>query len=119
MSSQLVFVYGTLKYGHRLHDLLRNQPLLGDAITQPLYRLFDLGSYPGIVEWPNGLAVCGEVYQVDAKCLSRLDEAEGVAERHYVRRTICLQERFEFNDVHAWFWLGAVRGLRDCGTTWP
>lgn len=117
--SQLVFVYGSLKRGYALHALLQGQLCLGHARTQPLYRMFDLGSYPGLVEWPDGLAIRGEVYQVDCECLCRLDAAEGVAERHYARRRILLQAEFESNDVHAWFWLNAVRGLRDCGAEWP
>jgi len=117
--SQLVFVYGSLKRGFALHELLQGQLYLGNAVTEPLYRLFNLGSYPGLVEWPEGLAIRGEVYQVDLECLSRLDEVEGVAERLYVRRRILLQTEFESSDVQAWFWLNAVRGLNDCGEQWP
>ena len=117
--SQLVFVYGSLKRGFALHELLQGQLYLGNAVTEPLYRLFDLGSYPGLVEWPEGLAIRGEVYQVDLECLSRLDEVEGVAERQYARRKISLQAEFASCDVRAWFWLNAVRGLRDCGAEWP
>lgn len=114
-----MFVYGSLKRGYALHALLQGQFYLGEALTEPLYRLFDLGTYPGLVEWPEGLAVCGEVYRVDSDCLRRLDEAEGVAERSYVRRKILLQAEFADSDVHAWFWLNAVRGRRDCGVAWP
>ena len=117
--SQLVFVYGSLKRGFALHELLQGQLYLGNAVTEALYRLFDLGSYPGLVEWPEGLAIRGEVYQVDFECLGRLDEAEGVAERQYARRKISLQAEFASCDVRAWFWLNAVRGLRDCGAEWP
>lgn len=117
--SQLVFVYGSLKRGYALHSLLQGQPSPGGAVTKPLYRMFDLGSYPGLVEWPEGLAIRGEVYQVDSECLSRLDAAEGVVERHYARRRILLDAEFQSSDVHAWFWLNAVRDLRDCGSEWP
>jgi gamma-glutamylcyclotransferase (GGCT)/AIG2-like uncharacterized protein YtfP len=117
--SQLVFVYGSLKRGYALHGLLQGQACHGHAVTQPLYRMFDLGSYPGLVEWPAGLAIRGELYQVDSECLLRLDDAEGVAERCYARRRILLQGEFESGDVHAWFWLNAVKGLRDCGSEWP
>lgn len=118
-SSQLVFVYGSLKRGHKLHYLLESQLSLGTAVTQPLYRLFDLGSYPGIIEWPEGLTIHGEVYHVDSDCLAQLDEVEGVAERLYVRRRISLQSPIEDKAIHAWFWLGSVAELRDCGTAWP
>jgi len=117
--TQLIFVYGSLKRGYALHTLLQGQLSLCDAVTQPLYRLFDLGSYPGLVEWPDGLAIQGEVYQVDFECLHRLDEAEGVEERLYARRKICLQTEFKGRDVHAWFWLRTIATLRDCNVAWP
>lgn len=118
-SSQLVFVYGSLKRGYKLHYLLENQLSHGNAVTQPFYRLFDLGSYPGLIEWPRGFAIHGEVYQIDGDCLAQLDEAEGVAQRLYVRRRISLQTPFEGKEIHAWFWSGSVTGLRDCGAAWP
>lgn len=68
--SQLVFVYGSLKQGFALHALLQGQLRVGNAWTEPWYRLFDLGSYPGLVEWPEGLAIRGEVYEVDTECLA-------------------------------------------------
>ena len=117
--SQTIFVYGSLKRGYVLHHLLDGQQFLSEAKTDPVYRLFDLGSYPGLVEWPSGLAISGEVYRVDVECLCRLDEAEGVAERHYVRRNVQLQTKIDNDDVQAWFWLGSVRDKRDCGAEWP
>ena len=51
----LIFVYGSLKRGYALHHLLASQQFHGIAVTQPLYRLFDLGSYPGLIDWPEGL----------------------------------------------------------------
>jgi gamma-glutamylcyclotransferase (GGCT)/AIG2-like uncharacterized protein YtfP len=63
--------------------------------------------------------VQGEVYEVDAKCLKRLDEAEGVDEGLYARRVINLQPPFDRGETSAWFWLDKVGGLRDCGTSWP
>ena len=117
--TETIFVYGTLKRGFERHHLLRGQQFLSQASTESLYRLFDLGSYPGLVESPAGLAVRGEVYCVDAECLCRLDEAEGVAEGLYVRRKVQLQTKTDNNDVQAWFWLGSVRDKRDCGAVWP
>ena len=118
-SSQLVFVYGSLKRGYKLHYLLKSQLFVANAVTQPLYRLFDLGSYPGLIEWPEGLAICGEVYQVSVDCLATLDDVEGVAERLYVRRRILLETPITGKEIQAWFWLGSVQGLPDCGTAWP
>jgi gamma-glutamylcyclotransferase (GGCT)/AIG2-like uncharacterized protein YtfP len=118
MQLSLIFVYGSLKRGYALHHLLATQQSQGNAVTRPLYRLFDLGSWPGLIEWPDGLAIRGEVYQVDAECLQRLDEAEGVAEAQYARRPILLQPPFDRDEVHAWFWLRSVNGLPDCGEQW-
>lgn len=115
----LVFVYGSLKRGYGLHHLLEGQAFRGPATTFPLYRIFDLGSYPGLVDWPEGLAVQGELYQVDTECLKRLDEAEGVDEGLYARRVIMLQPPYDSVEASAWFWLNKVAGLRDCGTSWP
>jgi len=119
LAQPLIFVYGSLKRGHALHHLLDSQTLRGSAVTKPLYRLFDLRTYPGIVEWPNGLSVQGEVYEVDDECLRRLDEAEGVADGCYARRLIQLEPPFDQFVIHAWFWLHPVRGLKDCGPAWP
>ena len=115
----LIFVYGSLKRGYALHHLLEGQAFFGPVTTCPLYRIFDLGSYPGLVDWPEGLAVQGELYEVDAECLKRLDEAEGVDEGLYARRIIKLQPPFDQVETVAWFWLNKVAGLRDCGTSWP
>ena len=60
-----IFVYGSLKKGYALHHLLEDQRRLPDASTKPLYRLFDLGSYPGLIEWPEGLEIFGEVYEIN------------------------------------------------------
>ena len=50
-SLKVIFVYRSLKRGYPQHHLLNAATALGTARTQPLYRLFDLGSYPGLVEW--------------------------------------------------------------------
>ena len=131
MTQSVVFVYGSLKRGYALHHLLQTAQFLSTARTQPLYRLFDLGSYPGLVEWPEGREIHGELYVVTQENLLRLDEAEGVAEGLYARRPILLQpaERILLPgktqpaetppDAEAWFWLHATTGRRDCGNAWP
>lgn len=131
MTQSVVFVYGSLKRGYALHHLLRTAQFLGPARTQPLYRLFDLGSYPGLVEWPDGREIHGELYAVTPQNLLLLDDAEGVSEGLYVRRPILLQppERILLTTApqtaesppaaDAWFWLNATAGRRDCGNSWP
>ena len=79
MASTLLFVYGTLKCGGRNHHLLRGQEFLGEAKTAPKYRVIDLGPHPGLVrDAATGLAVRGELFAVDARCLAELDAFEEV-----------------------------------------
>src|SRR5262245_10649869 len=90
MTRTRVFVYGTLKRGQRNHRLLSGQHFVSAAETQPRYRLYDQGRYPCLMEDETaGVAVCGEVWEVDAATLDRLDEYEG-APALYTRKEIAL-----------------------------
>ena len=57
------FVYGTLKQGHRNHDLLFGAESLGLGVTEGKYKLYDLGGFPAAVPSSEGQPVLGEVYQ--------------------------------------------------------
>ena len=70
-----VFVYGTLLAGCNNHHWLQGARKLGDHLTEPRYTLYDLGHYPGVTAG-GGTAVAGEVYQVSAAILARLDVLE-------------------------------------------
>jgi gamma-glutamylcyclotransferase (GGCT)/AIG2-like uncharacterized protein YtfP len=89
----LIFVYGTLKRGFCRSAFLEGQRFLATANTVPEYRLYDLGSYPGMV-WvgQQGTSIAGELFEVDAECLAQLDEEEGVHEGLYIRQDIRLCE---------------------------
>jgi gamma-glutamylaminecyclotransferase len=83
---QNVFVYGTLKRGCCNHDWMRGQRFVGEVWTQPCYRLFDLGGYPGLIlDEDAGYAVFGEVWEVDSAGLKRLDLLEGLEVGEYHR----------------------------------
>jgi len=90
-----IFVYGTLKRGYCRAANLVGQQFLGEAKTLAHYRLFDCGSYPGLVEAENGLEILGEVWTVDAACLRQLDLVEAVEEGLYRRGPIKLQPPFD------------------------
>lgn len=114
-----VFVYGSLKRGYALHDLLAMSKFTGYHTTVPHYRIYDLGSYPGLIEVPDGLPIHGEVYDVSDETLKLLDDAEGVHEGWYARRSVRLQDCGDQPETHAWFWLKSVTGCPDCGQSWP
>jgi len=77
-----VFVYGSLRRGFSNHRFLESASYLGEATTAPHYRLVSLGAFPGMT--PGLSVVRGEVYEVDADTLRRLDALEG--HPHFYRR---------------------------------
>lgn len=73
---QLVFVYGTLRHGQSNHHLLERSEWIGNHATPPIYDLYDLGSYPAVIEGHS--VIYGEIYRVDDETLSQLDLLEEV-----------------------------------------
>lgn len=112
-----IFVYGTLKRGYSRAANLVGQQFLGEVKTLAHYRLFDCGSYPGLVEVENGLEIIGEVWAVDTACLQQLDLVEAVEEGLYRRGSIKLQPPFDLY-VESYFYLLSVETLTDCGDCW-
>lgn len=117
-----LFVYGTLKRGFSRNRYLAGQGFLGEARTAPEYRLLDCGTYPGLVTaaslGQDGVAVEGEVWEVDAPCLARLDEVEAVGDGLYRRARVELEQPFDATYVEAYFFNRSTYALRDCGTNW-
>ena len=92
-----IFVYGTLKRGHCLANVLEDQHFLGEAVTTPEYALVNLGEYPGLVmpsvfadQDLQGRSVQGELYRVDLACLKILDGVECVDQGMYSRQKVNL-----------------------------
>lgn len=78
MNKHLVCVYGSLLTGLGNHRVIEgeNTELLGDFISEPVYTLYDLGSFPGLHE--NGsTAVKMEAYLVDDEIARDVDGLEG------------------------------------------
>ncbi len=60
------------------HRVLADQRFLGEARTLPLYALFDLGAYPGLVHrTEDGRSIQGELYEMETSLIERLDRIEG------------------------------------------
>ncbi len=117
-SPTLIFVYGTLKRGFERHWLLQNEQFLGEAITVPRYRMVNCGSYPGLIEAPDGLPIAGEVWRVAPQSLTAMNAEEGVAESLYRRARVELQGEFTGQSVEAYFYSRSTQGFPDCGERW-
>lgn len=112
----ILFVYGTLKRGHRNHHRMTGQRYLGEVVTVPKYRLVDLGPYPGLVrDEANGLAVRGELWEVSATTLAALDEFEMTTDE-YSREEV---EIVGFADVQAYYFNDPPPSDAPTGAVWP
>lgn len=114
-----IFVYGTLKRGYSNHGYLRGQKFIGMAMTQPRYRLHDLGGYPGMVlDESGGVSIHGEVWEVDAPCLARLDELEDIEGGEYAREVTPLLPPFDHGQIEGYRYLRDVSRARVLGASW-
>ena len=99
-----IFVYGTLKKGHRNNHYLSSSQYIKTAKTKtPSYimkqycydpRMIDEGQYPGISMCPPQEKcghVEGEVWEVDEKTLKRLDDLEDEG-NEYTRTSVTLDD---------------------------
>lgn len=114
--SLALFVYGTLQRGQRNHHLLGGQRFLGAARTLPHYRLYATGAYPCLVEDPTGIAVNGELWEIDERILPALDALEE-APVLFERRPVELEGKV--TAAVAYFYRGAVAQLAEAGSAWP
>lgn len=101
-----VFVYGTLMKHNRNHGILTNSRFIGAAELEN-YGLYIVSPhFPGIKE--NKLAkVKGEVYEIDASTLRRLDYLEG--EGHlYKREKVIVFLNGAQHEVSTYVWIRDV-----------
>ncbi|MCA1963633.1 MAG: gamma-glutamylcyclotransferase [Prosthecobacter sp.] len=114
-----IFVYGTLKRGGSNHGWMRGQHFLTEAATAPCYRLYDLGGYPGMVlDEAAGISIQGEIWEVDAEGLARLDVLEDVADGEYTREEVKLLPPHDAWQVQGYRYLRDVSGARPLGSSW-
>ncbi len=118
-----LFLYGTLMRGQSHHHLLAGQTFISNAETVPAYRLLRVASwYPGLIACAEGagVSVRGELWQVDAACLTRLDEFEDVNAGLYRRQPVRLQLPADWRAraVQTYLYQGDRAGCADCGRAW-
>ena len=95
LENNLVFSYGTLKRGFPNHSIMEEikASYLVDAITKFKYPLVLAGKWntPFLIDnknYPNSYKVNGELFEIDKKGISTLDEFEGVGKCYYKRLKI-------------------------------
>jgi gamma-glutamylcyclotransferase (GGCT)/AIG2-like uncharacterized protein YtfP len=96
---------------------MADQEYLGEAVTEPRYRVFDLGPHPGlVVDNENGLAVKGELWGVNERCLAELDAFEEVP-TWFIREPIAIAGR---QDVIEAYYLNSPKpDDAPSGDQWP
>ena len=95
-----VFVYGTLKSGYKNHRMAfknRKYEWLANTTTLPEYGIVYAGTLPFLIK--DKLMVHGEVYRINGRFLSALDQLEGHP-HNYKRTMITL-----YNDQKAFVYL--------------
>ena len=84
LATDLLFVYGTLRYGFALHHHLRRVGAEFVASGEVQAEVFDLGKFPGARKSSKrGKTVQGELYRLrrPANALKVLDRVEGFSPR--------------------------------------
>jgi len=73
-----LFVNGTLMRGLKLNANLDGAEFLGEARTEPRYRIYSIGDvHPGMFEVEGGgVSVPGEVYRMPDEVWRRVEEGE-------------------------------------------
>jgi gamma-glutamylcyclotransferase (GGCT)/AIG2-like uncharacterized protein YtfP len=116
---QRIFVYGTLKRGLSNSHFMAGQTFVGEAQTQPVYRLVDLGEYPGMIPVESeGLSIKGEIWEVDELCKAALDVLEGVAEGMYELVPAKLLPPYDDLGVTTYLYRWPHAGQPDAGEEW-
>lgn len=87
-----LFIYGSLKKGYWNNTrFMTTSAYVGEAETIPLFRLFDVCGYPWLVlDMENGVAVKGELWDVEPSVLAALDLMEINA--GYIRIAVKLED---------------------------
>lgn len=102
-----VFVYGTLQHGHGLNQILLagDAKYIGGGYVDDV-RLYSWGMCPAAYRG-QGSRAWGEVYEVNAALLKRLDAIEASYERE--RMPVVITEGLvNLSPVTAWIYMGII-----------
>jgi|TARA_B110000967_G_C18848623_1_gene543370 gamma-glutamylaminecyclotransferase len=101
-TTDLVFVYGTLREGYGNHIYLHTSKKIGEAKTAEKYSMYEAG-IPFVYKNKASVAITGEVYEVSNDSLYLMDMLEG--HPYQYRREIIEVVLNESNEVKkAWLY---------------
>lgn len=107
-ATPLIFVYGTLRCGASNHFRMEGMELLASARVRG--RLYRVDWYPALVLDPDAGAVVGEIYQIQNRSLSALDEYEGPQYRRVLSTATDMHG--QDHEVWLWEWLDSIETLQ-------
>jgi gamma-glutamylcyclotransferase (GGCT)/AIG2-like uncharacterized protein YtfP len=119
-----IFVYGTLKRGLSNHGWMAGQQFIAEARTEPVYRMYDFGGFPGMVPMAqDGVSILGEIWEVDESGRKKLDILEDVEGGEYTLELVRLADADpgtggEEEPIYTYLYRWSVVGRRDAGTDW-
>lgn len=119
MQATLVFVYGTLKQGHRNAHVNAGVRIPGEFVTVESFPLYLIGPWylPWLVASPGqGEHVVGQLYEVDDAALARMDALERITEPDwYARAEIAVLPRGDARAPaqRAWIYFGSASRLQN------
>lgn len=108
----LLFVFGTMKKGHKHHFFLKGAKLQGEVETEPRYLLYE-GDYVFLVCSKQGRCIQGELYDVSQDIIDKIDQA---SKGKFHKEKIKVKGKEE---VFAYVYKESVIQYLDCGTSWP
>ena len=98
----LVFVYGTLRQGHRNHQLMGGAHCYGVGSTCDMFAMYIVSGYPYVTGAAERYPIVGELYAVDGEMLEKLDKMEGHP-HFYVRKEVDVEVGGE--EYRAWMYV--------------
>jgi gamma-glutamylaminecyclotransferase len=114
MTTELIFVYGTLKEGLCNAAANQGRRVPGRHVTEHAWPLMIVvqGRWPWLLpRRGEGHRVAGELYEVDAAALARMDALERVDEPgQYQRHRIAVLDDVDGTRREAWVYFGTEEG---------
>jgi gamma-glutamylcyclotransferase (GGCT)/AIG2-like uncharacterized protein YtfP len=96
-----IFVYGTLRSGGSNHHFLRGSVCAEQNVRLSGYIMYNFGKYPFVKPCADtNRTILGEIYEISADTLQRLDKLEGT--------DVGLYERIFDDNIDAWLYVSGA-----------